>query len=89
MRVAERLPQWTAMHSQREQRQYGCTNGDHHGTQTNDTSVDDRFLKWLTQGMAFLDEVEEHNDVTDDDADEAGDSEKCHETEGGVHDPKG
>src|SRR5260370_6160992 len=31
--------------------------------------------------MHFLDEIEEHDDMTDDDANQAGNAQKCHETE--------
>ena len=38
--------------------------------------------------MFFLDEVKQHNDVAHDHADQAGNTEKCHEAERGTHDPQ-
>ena len=45
-----------------------------------------RLFEWLAFLVHFFDEVEEHDDVADDDADETGDSEECHEAERRAHD---
>ena len=88
LRVAERLPQRAAMESEREQRQHRCTDGDHHGTQPDDACVDYRFFERFALFVFFFDEVEEHDDVAHDHADQTGDAEKGHESEGSAHDPQ-
>ena len=48
--------------------------------------VEKRSLERLPLLVHLLDEVEEHDHVADDDADQAGDAEEGHEAEGCVHD---
>src|SRR5208283_2475795 len=68
LRIAERLPEWTAMQGQREKRQHGRSDGDHHRPQSNDAGIDHCFLERLAHGVTLLDEVEEHDNMTDDNA---------------------
>ena len=86
MRVAERLPERAAVDGEREEREHGRADGDHHGAEADDAGVEERFFERLAFFVHFFDEVEENDDVADDDADEAGDSEERHEAEGRAHD---
>ncbi len=58
------------------------------GTQADDAGVDHGLLEVLAGMVRLLDEVEEHDDVADDDAHQADDSQERHEAERGVHHPE-
>src|ERR1700732_1728472 len=86
LRVTKRLPQRTAFESKREKSQDRCSHCDHHGPDSLDASIRKRLREGLAFCVHFLDEVEQHDDVANDHADQAGDAEKSHEPERRMHD---
>src|SRR5262249_34570627 len=72
-----------------EQSQDGRQYGDHYGPNTLDTRVRKRLLQGFTFRMHFLDEIEEHDDVADDHADQAGDAQKSHKAKRRMHNREG
>ena len=66
-----------------------CRHGDHDRPEADDPRIQEGLLEGLSLFMHFLDEIKEHDDVADDDADEAHDAEKGHEPEGGPHEGQG
>ena len=54
LRVAERLPERAAVHREREQREYGGADGDHHRAKADDAGVDDAPLRMARLSRAFL-----------------------------------
>ena len=87
--VAEWLPERPAMTSQGEESQHGCGNGDHHRAQTLDSGVKQGLLQRSAVLPALFDEVEEHDDVANDDADQRDHAEESHEPERRAHQPQG
>src|ERR1035437_2305376 len=72
--VAERLPERSAVAGEEEESENRCADGNEDGAQTLDSSVANGLLERLARFVHFLDEIEEHDNVADDNADEAGDS---------------
>ena len=67
--IAERFPERAAFERERKQSKNRCAHGDHHRSNTLDPGVRKSTLQWLALFVHLLDEVEEHNQVADDDAD--------------------
>ena len=89
LRVTKRLPQRTAFESKREKSQDRCSHCDHYRANSLDARIGQRLDQWLALCVHFLDEVEQHDDVADNHADQAGDAEKSHEPKRRVHDREG
>src|ERR1700693_3860284 len=89
LRVTKRLPQRAAFESKREKRQDRCSHCDHYRANSLDARISQRLNQWLALCVHFLDEVEQHDDVADNHAYQAGDAEKSHEPERRMHDRKG
>src|ERR1700675_4658855 len=89
LRVKKRLPQRTAFESKREKSQDRCPHCDHYRANSLDARIGQRLDQWLALCVHFLDEVEQHDDVADNHAYQAGDAEKSHEPEGRMHDCEG
>ena len=81
LRVAERLPERSAVHRERDQAEHGRADRDQHRPQAQDAGVEQRLAQRLAPLVPLLDEVEEHDDVADDHADQADDAEERHEAE--------
>jgi len=62
---------------------------DHDRAKADDARIEQSLFERFALFVHFLDEVEEHNDVADNDADEAGDTEEGHEAERRSHQVKG
>ena len=89
LRVTKRLPQRTAFESKREKSQDRCSHCDHHGPDSLDAGIRKRLREGLAFCVHFLDEVEQHDDVANNHAYQAGDTEKSHEPERRMHDREG
>jgi hypothetical protein len=89
LRVAQRLPQRPPMYGEREQGQDGGADGDHNRPQTNDSRVQQRLLERFPFFVHFLDEIEEHDHVADDDANQTGDAQEGHKAKWSSHSIKG
>ena len=89
LRVTKRLPQRTAFESKREKSQDRCSHCDHYRANSLDARIGQRLDQWLALCVHFLDEVEQHDDVADNHAYQAGDAEKSHEPERRLHDREG
>src|SRR4030095_10115412 len=85
LRVTERFPQRAAVRRQREKRDDGRRDGDEDRPQPHDTGIEQSLDERLTRFVAFLDEVEQHDDMADDDANQARHTEEGHETEWRPH----
>src|SRR5580704_10516668 len=73
LRVTKRLPQRTAFESKREKGQDRCSHCDHYRANSLDAGIRKRLREWLALCVHFLDEVEQHDDVADNHAYQAGD----------------
>src|SRR6516165_3733446 len=63
LRIAKRLPQRPAVNRERVERQDRRAHRDHHRSQPDDTGVEQCLLERLTLLMHLLDEIEEHDHV--------------------------
>src|ERR1700723_1062169 len=61
LRVAERLPQWASVQSQRQQRQYRGAHSNQDRTETPDTRGNQRQFKVISLGVPLLDKVEQND----------------------------
>src|SRR5260370_35228798 len=84
--IAKRFPQRTTFECERKQSKDCCAHGDHHRSNTLNPGVRKSALQRLSLVMHLFDEVEQHDDMADDDSDEAGNSKECNESEGRAHD---
>jgi len=80
LRVAERIPQRSAVHRERDEPEHGGADGDEHRAQSHEAGLVS-VLERSPPLTRLLDEVEEPDRVAHDDADEA-----CHPKK--VHEPK-
>src|SRR5246127_1379641 len=76
------------MESKREKRENSSEDCDKNRAEPEYSSVDHGILKIVPGNVTFLDEIKKDDGVADDDADQAGDAEKCHEPERFSHHPK-
>src|SRR5262249_2166499 len=77
------------MNRKREQRNHSRSNCDHDRAQPLNPCIDESHFEWLASLMGLFYIVEQHDDVTDNDSDKAGNTKKCHEAKWYVHDPQG
>src|SRR6266404_2936190 len=84
--IAQRFPERAAFECERKQRKDRCAHGDHHWSNTLNAGIRKSALQRFALFVHLLDEIEQHDDVTDDDPDEACYSKKCHEPERRTHD---
>ena len=89
LRVAKRLPQRTTFESKREKSQDRCSHGDHYRANSLDAHIGQRLDQGLALCVHFLDEVEQHDDLAHNHADQAGDAKKSHEPKRCMHDREG
>ena len=68
LRVAQWLPQRSAVHGQRHKSEDRRADRDHHRPQPHNAGIQQRFAQRLAALVRFFDEIEEHDDVADDDA---------------------
>jgi hypothetical protein len=69
-----------------EQGKDGCAHSDHYGANALNPGIRESVLQRLSVRVHLFDEVEEHDHMANDGADQAGDSEEGHKAEGRVHD---
>src|ERR1035438_1850158 len=67
LRVTHRFPERAAVDGERDQSHHGGADGNEHRAQAHDAGVENRFFEGLALRVFLLDEIEEHDDVTDDD----------------------
>jgi hypothetical protein len=73
---------------QRKEGEYSREDCDEHRSQAENSGVDNRVFEVVTFVVAFFDVVEKDYGVADNNAHQAGNSEKSHESEGLMHDPQ-
>src|SRR5215471_12942884 len=71
LRVTKRLPQRTAVARQRKQRQDGGAHGNQNRPKSFNSGVPNRLLECFAFLMHFLNEIEKHDHVADDDSNQA------------------
>ena len=76
------------MDRERHQREQRRQHRDHDRAQPHDAGVEEGIAQGLPLGVVLLDEIEEHDHVAHDHADQARDPEEAHEPEGLAHDPE-
>src|SRR5215469_6729674 len=74
LRVTKRLPQGTAVARQRKQRQDGRGHSNQNRAESFNSGIPNRLLEWFAFLMHFLNEIEKHDHVADDDANQARNS---------------
>src|SRR5215469_5155279 len=88
LRIAQRLPQWSAVQREREKSQNSRVHGDHYRPQTHDACVHQRTFQRLALLVHLLDEIKQDDHMAHDYADETRNTEKCHETKRHPHNKK-
>src|SRR5713101_1398726 len=86
LRIAQRFPERATFECERKQSEDGCAYGDHHGPNTLNAGIGKSTLQRFALFVHVLNEIEQHDDVADDDANKAGYSKKSHEAKGRAHD---
>src|SRR4051812_1851395 len=76
------------MAGERDQCEHCSGNGNHHWPQALDSCIEEGLLERFTMLAPLFNEIEEHNDVADDNADKRDHTEERHEPERSVHDVK-
>src|SRR5208282_4004093 len=84
--VAERFPEGSPVNGQGYEPKHSRADRDHHGPQSHYAGIEQSFSQRLPSLVRFFDEVEENDDVTDDHAHQACDSQEPHKSEGLAHD---
>src|SRR6266478_1280204 len=84
--IAERLPERPPFERERKQSKDGRPDGDHYRTNALNAGIGKSTFEWFALFVHLLDEIEEHDHVADDDANEAGNPKECHEPEWRAHD---
>src|SRR5580692_7335758 len=84
--IAQWLPQRAAFECERKQSKDRCAHGDQYWANTLNSSIRKSTLQRLTLFVHFLDEVEEHDHMADDDTDQACYAQESHEAKWRVHD---
>src|SRR6266404_101527 len=84
--VAQGFPERATFKCERKQRKDSCGHSDHHGSNALNAGIGKSTLQRLPLFVHLLDEVEQHDHMADDDADQTGNPQECHEPEGRTHD---
>ena len=85
LRVAEGLPEGPAVGCEGEEGDDGRPHRDGDGSKVSDARIDERIAEGLALFVFLFDEIEQHDDVADDDANQADDAEEGHESKGSVN----